>query len=464
MRLNTRVTLIALCFCLAFSTGLAAILLVRGFNSELNSELGRGLNASGMLSGTLSAAMEAFSSLDDSERVARAVRVAVRYMPGAGLVAVADGKGSLIHDNFPLEMAQLLGLMPETPGRYHIQRFEGGTYQLIRREFEVLKQRFTLFSAWDLGQVYAGARSQAKLAALVIGGMGLLLWVLLSLALRAAFHPLRRLEQAAIRIGAGDFAARAPKAPRSDEVGQLSQAFNHMAQATQQHIDILTRQDAAQKQFIADMAHELKTPVTSMVGYADLMRRSPMDEARQQQALGAIVAQGERLERMGAKLMQLSRLSREEAPAMAWHEAQALFSPALEALSAQALEKGIRINITGGDTLFYGDSDLLITLLQNLLSNAIKASRPGGRILLDARPGEIIVRDEGRGIAPEHLPHLTEAFYMADKSRARSEQGNGLGLALASRIATRYGASLHFESEPEKGTAVRVSFTKPIHP
>ncbi len=464
MRLNTRVSLIALAFCLVFSTSLAGILLVNGFQSELNSELDRGVNTSGMLSGTLSAAMEAFSSLADGERVARAVRVAVRYMPSAGLVAVADGKGALIHDNFPLDKSQLLGFMPETPGRYLITHFEDGVYQLIRRDFYVLDQRFTLFSAWDLGQVFAGAQAQATTAALVIGVMGLLLWALLSLALRAAFQPLRRLEQAAMRIGGGDYGARAPKAPRPDEVGQLSQAFNQMAGATQEHVERLTRQDRAQKQFIADMAHELKTPITSMVGYADLIRRSPMDESRQQQALSAIVSQGERLERMGAKLMQLSRLSREEAPTMAWHKAEALFTPALEALNSQVRDKEIQLTVTGSDTAFYGDSDLLITLIQNLLSNAIKASNPGGSMLLRASPSQIIVQDEGAGIAPEHLPHLTEAFYMADKSRARSAQGNGLGLALVSRIARLHGASLAFESAVGQGTTVRVSFTTPIHP
>ncbi len=464
MRLNTRVTLIALVLCLVFSTSLAAILLVSGFRHELKSELDRGLNASGMLSGTLSAAMEAFASLDDEERVARAVRVAVHYMPGAGLVAVADGQGALIHDNFPLEMAGLLSVMPGVPGQYHIQRFEGGVYQLIRRQFMVLEQRFTLFSAWELSQVYEGAKAQARAAALVIGGIGLLLWALLSLALRAAFQPLRRLEQAAMLIAGGDYAARAPCAPRRDEVGQLSQAFNHMAGATQEHVERLTRQDTAQKQFIADMAHELKTPITSMVGYADLMRRSKLDEARQQQALSAIVSQGERLERMGAKLMQLSRLSRADDPIMAWHKAKALFTSALEALDIPAQEKGIAFEVTGGDTPVYGDSDLMITLIQNLLSNAIKASYPGGSIALGACPGEISIRDEGAGIAPEHLPHLTEAFYMADKSRARSEQGNGLGLALASRIAILHGASIAFESAPGKGTTVRVSFTSPIHP
>ena len=464
MRLSTRVTLIALCFCLVFSAALAAFLLVRGFRSELDSELGRGLNASALLSGTLSAAMEAFSSLEDAERVPRAVRVAVRYMPGAGMVAVADARGQLIHDNFPMDKARLLDLMPEKPGRYLISRYEGRIYQLIRREFSAPGQRFTLFSAWDLNEVYQKSAAQARTAALVIGGMGLLLWTLMSLALKAAFEPLRRLEQAASRIGSGDYAARAPEAPRPDEVGRLSQAFNHMAQATQTHIGRLTRQDEAQKQFIADMAHELKTPLTSMVGYADLMRRSPLDEARQQQALAAIVSQGERLERMGAKLLQLSRLNREEALTFAHLQAGELFAPALEALDLPIRSKDLVIRTAGEDIPFSGDKDLLIALIQNLVSNAVKASRPGGGIVLSAAPGEITVSDQGAGIAPEHLPHLTEAFYMADKSRARSMQGSGLGLALSSRIASLHGASLSFESEPGKGTTARLTFTSPIHP
>ncbi len=461
MRLNTRVTLISLCFCLVFSTGLAAILMVRAFRADLESELDRGLSASGMLSGTLTASMEAFSTLEDQERVARAVRVAVSYMPGAGLVAVADEQGALIHDNIPDGMAELLKEMPSAPDSYHIKRFMQNPFQLIRRDFWAQSRRFTLFSAWDLDRVYASALAQARTAGLLIGGMGLLLWGLMTLALSAAFSPLRRLEVTAQRIGGGDYAARAPEPVRPDEVGQLSLAFNQMAQATQGHIERLTHQDAAQKQFIADMAHELKTPITSMVGYADLMRRSAMEESRQQQALAAIVSQGERLERMGQKLMQLSRLNQDKTPEMRPLKASDLFARAMEPLQMAAQEKNLRFKTSGGDITFQGDPDLLVTLLQNLLSNALKASRQDGQVFLSAAPGEITVRDEGSGIAPEHLPHLTEAFYMADKSRARSEQGNGLGLALASRIARLHGATLQFESEMGKGTTVTIRFTSP---
>ncbi|NLG57798.1 MAG: HAMP domain-containing protein [Clostridiales bacterium] len=464
MRLSTRVTLIALGFCLAFSTGLAAIILVRSFRAELDSELTRGLTTNALLSGTLSASMEAFSSLEDQERLSRAARVAVRYMPGAGLVAVMDHQGSLIHDNLPLEMAPLLSHIPTALNSYAITRYEETPYQFIRRDFEVMGQRFTLFTAWDLSQVYASAAAQARSAGLIIMGMGILLWALLSLVLKATFRPLLLLERAAKRIGAGDYAARAPQGQKTDEVGQLSEAFNHMAQATQEHIGRLKRQDAAQKQFIADMAHELKTPVTSMIGYADLMRRSPMEAQAQHQALTAILTQGERLERMGQKLLQLSGLNSEAPLDLLPLTAQALFTPALETVAALAREKDILFSVSGGSTLLSGDQDLLITLIQNLLTNAIKASHPGGSVFLSAQPGLVTVRDQGVGIAPEHLPHLTEAFYMADKSRTRSEAGNGLGLALANRIAHSHGARLCFESEPGRGTTVRLLFTSPIHP
>ena len=114
-----------------------------------------------------------------------------------------------------------------------------------------------------------------------------------------------------------------------------------------------------------------------------------------------------------------------------------------------------------GKIMIVDDTVVNLELLQNLLQNAIKASAPGGRIWLSGSAQGFTVRDEGEGIAPEHLPHVFEAFYMADKSRARTQQGAGLGLALCRRIATLHGMELHMESALGQGTTVTAMFTAP---
>ena len=112
------------------------------------------------------------------------------------------------------------------------------------------------------------------------------------------------------------------------------------------------------------------------------------------------------------------------------------------------------------DTLLC-DSDLITSLIENLLTNAVKASPPGSEVVFEARDNALRVMDHGTGIPKEHLPYITDAFYMADVSRARAQQGAGLGLALCRRIATLHGMELHMESALGQGTTVTAMFTAP---
>ncbi len=459
MKLRTRIGLITLALCLLFGTALAGLLLLRSFRVDLDGEINRGLTSSDMFSASLTASLTAFSALPEEDSARRAVRLTAQYMTDSAQVAVADAQGRLLHDTFKQDTAALLDMMPGQDGVYVIRRLYGAPWLLIRRGLTAVGDSYHLYYAWPLERVYTGARQQARTAAWLLVALCAALAGGLWLALRASFSPLRRVEKAASGIARGDYAARAPVVHAQDEAGQLAAAFNRMAASTQEHVERLTRQDAAQKQFIADMAHELKTPMTSMIGYADLLRRTSVDEAQRQQALGAIVQQGERLERMGQKLLRLSGLDQGDALTLAEHRASDLFAQAAQAVDTLRAEQGITIVQQAGIFRWRCDGDLMITLMQNLLSNAIRASRPGSRVWLTARREGLSVRDEGIGIPPEHLPHVTEAFYMVDKSRTRAAQGAGLGLALCRRIAQLHDARLTIQSQPGQGTTVDVAFT-----
>ena len=155
-------------------------------------------------------------------------------------------------------------------------------YQLIRGGFGTLGRDFSVYFGWDISRVYVAAREQAVYAMALLLCMAALLAALLAAAVRVNLRPLRRLEGAARQLSQGDYAARAQVVHPGDEVGSVALAFNHMADAVEEHVARLERQDAQQKQFIADMAHELKTPMTGIIGYADLLRRSNVDEHRRQ--------------------------------------------------------------------------------------------------------------------------------------------------------------------------------------
>lgn len=461
MKLSARILILSLCLCLVFGTLLAGTLQQGAFRADLSGELTRGLDASGLFAASLSASISALSQLNDPDSRARAIRITTQYMAELALAAVTDHSGRILHDNFGPHSAALLDRMPTQPAQYLIVKdTQGAAWQLVRRAFEAEGERYNLYYAWPLERVYQRARLQARQAAALLGALSLALALALYLSLRLSFQPLERLSAVAGAIAAGKLSARAQEGRRHDEVGQLSRAFNHMAQATQLHIDQLTKRDTAQKQFIADMAHELKTPLTSIIGYADLMRRSPLTDLQRQKALEAITLQGERLSRMGMKLLHLARLDGDQQPELLPHDAVKLMAEAADSLDAAFSQAGVQLLRSGSGSLLC-DRDLTLTLLQNLLSNALKASQPGARVWLQFVDNAFTVKDEGCGIPAEHLEHVTEAFYMVEKSRARSQQGAGLGLALCQRIAALQGALLTIQSTEHEGTCVCVAFTNP---
>jgi|LSQX01.3.fsa_nt_gb signal transduction histidine kinase len=458
MRLRERVLILSLSLSLLCAAGLAYLVLRNSFDNSLTAETRRGVHNSGMLAASLQSGLEAFSVLSQPEAAGRAVRLTARYMTEPAFFTVSDPEGRLLHDNVPLQMAQLLNLVPEQPGQYRLVRFMKRPYQLLRRSIRTQAGDYQLVYARDLQAVYDTAARQTRQVSLLLLGLAALLGLLLFVWLRAFFKPLRQLEAAAGRIAKGEYEARAPVVRPGDEAGQLAQGFNLMAQATQDHIEALTRRDEAQQQFIADMAHELKTPLTSMIGYADLLYRKPLQEEQRQQALQAIIRQGERLERMGKKLLHLARLQGGQGMAVQAHPVQDILKEAAEALAPQAGDKQVELIIKDGAHQLVCDRDLVLALLQNLLGNALEASAPGHRIWLAAEENRLTVQDEGCGIEESHLPHLTEAFYMVDASRSRAHQGAGLGLALARRIARIHGGDLEIKSQPGQGTCVSVRF------
>ena len=459
MRLSARLVITALVLSLLAASLTAGILLARTFREDLASETGRGLDAYHMYTAALKASIEAFGGLDSEEAFQRAVRITTRYMTNAPMVAVTDGAGRLMHDNFSEDNAPLLAFMPKDAATYALVELEGRQYQLIRGGFGALGRDFSVYFGWDITRVYVAAREQAVYAMALLLCMAALLAALLAAAVRVNLRPLRRLEGAARQLSQGDYAARAQVVHPGDEVGSVALAFNHMADAVEEHVARLERQDAQQKQFIADMAHELKTPMTGIIGYADLLRRSHVDERQRQTALSAIVAQGERLERMAFKLLAIAGLDGGRVPDMQPASVQAMFNQARDAARHLSDAAGVAIRADIGIDTLLCDSDLITSLIENLLTNAVKASPPGSEVVFEARDNLLRVTDHGAGIPKEHLPHITEAFYMADASRARAQQGAGLGLALCRRIAALHRAELIIQSEEGKGTEATVLFT-----
>lgn len=235
-------------------------------------------------------------------------------------------------------------------------------------------------------------------------------------------------------------------------------AVTAAALAAAWHYEKLQALNDRQSRFVADLTHELKTPLTSMIGYADLLRSAPLDESRRRAAADAIYHESTRLESLSQQLLALQGLQT-DGVTLGSVPVAAVFADVARSLPDAALD----CDAPAGAAV-RADRVLLADLLRNLVLNALHAEPKDGTVHLTcAEAGgqwRLTVRDNGCGIPAGALPHLTEPFYRVDKARARANGGSGVGLALCAEIAAAFGTKLEFESTPGEGTTVAICLQK----
>lgn len=224
-------------------------------------------------------------------------------------------------------------------------------------------------------------------------------------------------------------------------------------------IENLENVAARREEFIGSFAHELKTPLTAIIGYADMLRSKEMAPKSRFTAAGYIFSEGKRLEALSLKLMDIIVAGKQDFEPKRFEVGY--FIRSIAAVTVPSLSnEGITLDMRWEPGEIEVEPDLFKTLMINLVDNARKASHKGGVIELFGKAEQggyaLYVRDHGRGMPQSELSKITEPFYMIDKSRSRAQNGAGLGLALCQRIAELHGTKLEYESEEEKGTTVRI--------
>lgn len=274
-------------------------------------------------------------------------------------------------------------------------------------------------------------------------------------------RPIRLLTRATRRMAVGDYGYRARQIS-NDELGQLTQDFNSMANVLEGTFDELEGEIQAREDFIAAFAHELKTPLTAIIGYADLLRSRELDEEKHFLSSNYIYTEGKRLENMSFRLLDIIVTRREQIEPQP--VSAEVFFRYLEDMFAGNREQRLQISFEVGTV--YAEVNLIKSVLSNLVDNACKASQPGGVVEVSGRVVEggyeFWVQDYGVGIPEEELQRVTEAFYMVDKSRSRSRNGAGLGLALCVEVLRLHESELWIESTVGEGTCM--SFILPDGP
>ena len=310
-----------------------------------------------------------------------------------------------------------------------------------------LDGEITLLTALDVSPVYALRRELLRGAA-ALGLIGLALAGALAIWISGVLtRPLSQLADAAAKLADGDYAAPLPAA-KNDEMNALIRAFSRMSAAIDERETALRTQAEERQALIDALAHEMRTPLTAILGGARLLQQSRLSGSQQSELLDTMAREASRLSTMDERLLLLTRLDH-EAPAFAPFDSQAM---AREALSVY---DGVRLE--GDDAVFVGERELTILLLRNLVVNA---QRAGGKeaVRVTLHPDGFDVTDYGCGMTKEQIARAFELFYKADKARTRRAGGAGLGLPLCRKIARLHHGELHMESEIGRGTRVCYRF------
>jgi len=323
---------------------------------------------------------------------------------------------------------------------------------------QAFTQRTSPFAAVPL-RVYVGAVDEVSSPVtigpvLVVAGTVALLAVAGSLLIsRRVLRPIEALTTASRRLGAGDLSERVPVVGR-DELAELARSFNWMA-------DSLQRGEERQRRLVADVAHELRTPLANLRGYLEALKDGVVEP--DPELFASLHEEAVLQQRIVDDLQDLALA---EAGVLVYHWSTVDLGELLETcrVAHQAVAEAGGVELTAGsDEPVYvrADPDRLRQVLGNLITNALRATAAGGSVRLravrDGRLARVTVADTGVGIAPSHLPHVFDRFWRADPARGRRTGGSGLGLAIARQIVTDHGGTITVASEVGVGTTFTVT-------
>lgn len=393
----------------------------------------------------------------DKQSIAGLIPSTLQLQSSDSLLAIFSREKQTLYNNYPTDYDfSILEKVEPQKLVYEIRPAKNSYYLSIAGCFIEKDQTFYLLFGKNIYSVIQQREQMERSFSFVYCAVCTLsILALLSLSLLFV-RPLKKMTLFAAEIAKGDYSSRV-NIRTKDELGELAAVCNNMADAIQKSIDSLTQSAIQKDDFVANFAHELKTPLTSVIGYADMIYQKNLTTEEIKNAAWYILDEGMRLEELSRKLMDLIVLNRQEF-VLEELSASELLTNICETLLPVCKTRNISLQTEIINDYIRVEYDLFKTLLLNLVDNAIKAN--SSTILLSGKPVEngyqIAVSDNGRGIPESEINRITEAFYMVDKSRSRKQHGAGIGLALVSRIAELHHAALHFESTVHVGTTVSV--------
>lgn len=343
---------------------------------------------------------------------------------------------------------------------YFIHDIDNETYLFINKKIDLDNNIYKISYIKEISKVYEDQKYLYGILMKANIGICLVLAVVMIVLSKIIIGPVDELIKTTKEISSGNFGKRV-EIKSQDEISNLSSNFNSMAEVIEDKINELQDASESKQRFIDNLSHELKTPLTSIIGYADFLRTTDKyNEETHIKCLTYIYKEGKRLQKLSSKLMDLIVL-RKQNPIMKRENIKEILCEIENLITPKLKSKNIKLIVEVEDFYINMDRELMIILISNIVDNAIKASENNSNIYIRAYVKDVPIvqiQDKGVGIPKGDVSKIFEPFYMVDKSRDRSNNGAGLGLSICAQIAEIHGAKIEVESELNEGTKVSIKF------
>lgn len=392
-----------------------------------------------------------------SEKMVESIEALYSYLEeNSGKVALYTEKQELIFCNFePMKEIEIEKLLEEETDRYCVRKIQNQYYMLFSSCWTMNQETIYRINCYDITPIYEERNRQiseimyADMIILVIASSFICIFS------KLLTRPIEYLNKASKEISSGKFQERV-NIKTTDEIGELADSFNKMAEEIEHKINSLKFAMQAKDDFVTGFSHEIKTPMTAIIGYADLLRLRKCDEQTTAKALNYIYSEAKRLEELSYKMLALMELTEDRIELE-----RVQVKEVVEKIAKKIVLENMDLKIVVEEAFVKVDQSLLEVVIRNLVQNSQKAEPKDNCVwvkgeLLENQTYRISVIDGGKGIPKEQISRVTENFYMVDKSRNRQNGGTGIGLSLCKKILELHQSELVIESE--EGVGTKVSF------
>lgn len=349
--------------------------------------------------------------------------------------------------------------------QFIIRSIDNKKYVFVSSIINVASSNFKLIVSKDIQYIYTEKVENYKFFFTIDLMMFLVLGIGMFIISKSLTAPLVSLSNTSKDITKGDYSKRAIESASNDEIGVLERNFNVMIDVIESNIKELKYLNESKQRFIDSLNHEIKTPITSIIGYSELLLKGKVNEETRVKALTYINSEARRLETLNSTLLKLT-LIREDKISLEKTKITDIINSVYNTLIFNIENKHMKLDVNIEDVYLFLDKQLMEVLLTNILDNSIKASKKYDKIKIkgyhsnDDNNFILKIQDFGIGMDKDDVDKILEPFYMVDKARTRKNNGIGLGLSICNEICKIHNIKIDISSELNLGTEVTLKFSE----